>query len=326
VKILDSIWVEKWRPKELKDLVLSSGYRETFERFIKNNEIPNLLFNGTPGSGKTTVARILTSKQGILQNKNDNLLSVNGSSKEARGITFVQDVIEKFLRIPPMGKDKHRIVFIDEADYLTEYSFSALRSVIERYSIYGRFIFTCNYISKIPPAIQSRMQDFPFKKLSLDFIKDYCEKILKVEEIKYEDNDINFVIDALYPDVRKIVNTLQRDSMTGNLIINREAVFTVEKKISSLIVDIVSSFKKKEKSKIYKSIDMIIKLLYDQDLEFRGLYTNLFFMENFPTPAKIIVNKYSNSHRDCLVPQMHFIAMVFEIIKILSDYQKAIGK
>ena len=153
-----------------------------------------------------------------------------------------------------------------------------------------------------------------------------CEKILKVEEIKYEDNDINFVIDALYPDVRKIVNTLQRDSMTGNLIINREAVFTVEKKISSLIVDIVSSFKKKEKSKIYKSIDMIIKLLYDQDLEFRGLYTNLFFMENFPTPAKIIVNKYSNSHRDCLVPQMHFIAMVFEIIKILSDYQKAIGK
>jgi len=326
VEFLDTLWVEKFRPKEINDLVLTDEHRESFVRFITSKEISNLLLSGPPGSGKTTIARILTSKKGILQSKNDNLLEINGSAKETRGISFVQDVIEPFLKIPPAGMDKHKIVYVDEADHLTEYSFSSLRHIIEKYSGHSRFIFTCNYLSMIPLPIQSRFQHFPFEKLPHGYIRDYCNKILEKENIEYDDDSVKFIIDNLYPDVRRIVNTLQRDSSSGKLVVDRQTVFTTEKKISSLIVEITSSFEKGKMSQVKISLDEITKLIYNQDLEFRGLYTELFFMKGFPTPAKIIVNKYSNSHKDCLVPQMHFIAMVFEIIKVLQDYKKASGK
>jgi replication-associated recombination protein RarA len=322
--LMNSIWVEKYRPKKLEDLALPLQYTQDFKRMIAKCEIPNLLFSGPPGGGKTTIARVLCSKNGVLFHSQDNMLSVNGSSRKTRGIGFVDEVIEPFLKHPP-GRDKYKIVFIDEADKLTADGYDSLRALIEKYHVaYGRFIFTCNYLSRIPDPIQSRFIPYVFSQIPKEFVLDYCKKIMESENIKYTDDDIKIAISNLYPDVRKIVNALQRASWDGVLKLSEKDVITNERKIVTFIRQIISFIEKGQGVKIGGVVNSIVEILSIQELEYRNVYTELFFGDNIPAPAKIIINKYSNGHQNALVPHMHFMAMVFEIIKSLQDYKKSV--
>ena len=138
---------------------------------------------------------------------------------------MVNDIVEPYLRVPPAGNDKYKIVFIDECDYLTDEAIHALRGVIEKYSIHGRFIFTCNYISKIPDAILSRVQTYTFKQVPTEFVVNYGKKILDNENIEFDADDLKYVITNLYPDIRRIINTLQKSSKSGKLMYVANAVY-----------------------------------------------------------------------------------------------------
>jgi len=322
--IENTLWVEKYRPKKIDELVLPEEYMVTFKKYIQEGDIPHLIFSGPPGGGKSSTARILTSKNGILNNPKDNLLQINGSSKETRGINFVSDVIEPFLKIPPAGQDKYRIVFIDEADYLTDAASHSLRAIIEKYSNTSRFIFTCNYISKIPEALQSRLMEFRFEQLPVNFCVEYCENILKQENIEYNINDIKFLVENLYPDIRKIVDSLQRSSVNSKFVLNKDITITNEKKVIDNILEIISLIIMKPDAKISKNMNVIFNVLSenDQTLDYRKIYIELFNNKNVPIPYKIVVNKYSNEHANCLLPSMHFIAMIFEANRELKNYSK----
>lgn len=324
-EILDSMWVEKYRPRKLKDLALPSRYTKDFERIIERCALPNLLFSGPPGGGKTTLARVLCSKYGVVFNKRDNLLMANGSAKKTRSINFVDSVIEPFLKIPP-ARDKYKVVFIDEADNLTNDSFKAFRGIIEKYHEgYGRFIFTCNYISKIPSPVQSRFTPYIFQQIPKEFVIDYCKSILESETIEYKEKDINFIVNNLYPDIRRVINTLQKCSWEGNLDVDEEAVVTNERRLLSSMVEIISLLSKGEDKKIGGVVNYMVELLASQDIEYKNVYTDLFFMKKIPAPAKIIVNKYANDHQNSLLPHMNFMGMVFKIIRTLQDYRKSMG-
>lgn len=322
-ELLNSLWIEKYRPKKLDALVLPEQYKIDFQRLIERGSLPNLLLSGPPGGGKTTLALVLCSKNGVLFNKRDNMLMANGSSQKTRSIKFVEDVVEPFLKHPPAG-DKYKVVFIDEADNLSPDSYKSWRGIIEKYhKVYGRFIWTCNYISRIPDPVQSRFTPYHFKQIPKEFLLKYCEDILINEKIEYEMKDVGFIINQLYPDVRKIVNIIQRCCWDGKLNVDKEAVITTEKIIMSNIIEIISLIASDEVNKIGKVINSIIEILAEQDLEYRSIYTDLFFNEKIIPPAKIIINKYANEHQSCLIPHQHFMAMIFDVIKSLREYKIA---
>jgi DNA polymerase III delta prime subunit len=324
MNLVDSMWVEKYRPKELNDLVLPESNMTIFQEMMARKEIPNLLFHGPQGGGKSTLARIITSKTGVLQDKGSNLLTVNGSAKKSRGIGYMDDVVEPFLRHPPTS-DKYKIVFIDEADKLTKDGFDSLRAMIERFhETYGRFIFTGNYISKIPGPVQSRFMIFPFERIPKEFVYNYCQKILEAEKIKYTKDGIDVVVDTLYPDVRSMVQAIQKGSYTGSLDINKEDLITMENTLLGFILELIECVDKNTLHKLGKLMDSVLNILKEHDVDYPKIYEALFF-KKISAPIKIIVNEASQGHQNCLNPVMHFTAMLFNIIKTMGEYNELKG-
>ena len=214
----DYLWVEKYRPRKIEDCILSQDIKETFSQFLKQEEIPNLLLSGTAGTGKTTVARALCEELGA------DYIIINGSD-EGRQIDTLRNKIKNFASTVSLTESSaHKVVIVDEADYMNAESVQpALRNFIETFHNNCRFIFTCNYKSKILPALHSRCTiiDFQIKngqkvKTAQAFLK-RLGKILDEEDVKYENKVLAELIQKHYPDFRRTINELQRYSVRGQI-------------------------------------------------------------------------------------------------------------
>ena len=208
----DKIWVEKYRPHKLEDLILDDKSLRVVKQF--KGEIPNLLFVGSPGTGKTTLARILVND--VL---NCNYLYINASDES--GIDVIRHNITNFAQTKSFDGGI-KVVILDEADGLTSQAQAALRNTMETYAKYCRFILTANYKHKIIPALQSRCQSLDLKPVIDQAVK-RCYNILQQENINISDEQKKkfvMLVKRYFPDLRKTINELQKSVIDGELCID----------------------------------------------------------------------------------------------------------
>ena len=226
----DKIWVEKYRPSKLDDIILDERTLNIIKGF--KNEIPNLLFVGNPGTGKTTLARVIVND--IL---GCNYLYINASDES--GIDTIRHNITNFAQTKSFDGGV-KVVILDEADGLTPQAQAALRNTMETFAKYCRFILTANYKHKIIPALQSRCQALDIKPV-VELAVKRCYHILKKENVKISDEQkIKFIqlVKRHFPDLRKAINELQKNVIDSELCIasitsDNELLETVYKKIVS---------------------------------------------------------------------------------------------
>jgi replication factor C small subunit len=213
-------WTEKYRPKKLDDIVGQDAIVDRLKAYVSEKSLPNLLFAGPAGCGKTTAALCLARE--LFGEHIGNLLELNASDE--RGIDVVRGKIKDFARTRPMGGD-FKIIFLDEADALTPEAQNAMRRTMETYTQICRFILSCNYSSKIIEPLQSRCSLFRFKKVGKDAIKKRIDGILAAENVQHTDAGLDAILYVSEGDIRHAINLLQSAAAFGK--VDEESVYSI---------------------------------------------------------------------------------------------------
>lgn len=213
--IKEEIWIEKYRPEKLDDIVGQDDIIKRLKSYVKTKNLPHLLFSGPPGVGKTAAA-ISIVKEIFGESWRNNFIELNASDE--RGIDIIRHKVKDFARMAPLGEADFKVIFLDEADALTNDAQSALRRTMERYSATTRFILSCNYSSKIIEPIQSRCAVYRFKPLSKEAVTKRIGHIAETEKLKVTKGGMDAIEYVASGDMRKAINALQAAALLGDSV------------------------------------------------------------------------------------------------------------
>lgn len=238
------IWVEKYRPDTLDNYIGNEQLKAKLGRFISTGDVPHILLSGPAGTGKTTAAKI------IANNVDADILYINASDEN--NVDTVRNKIKNFAST--IGFRSLKIIILDEADYLTPNAQAALRNLMEVFSRTTRFILTCNYVERLIDPLVSRTQQFHIVPPSKAEVAKHIAIILNTENIKYNLKDLKVLIDAYYPDIRKILNECQSNVVDGEMSLDIKEIVASDIKLKILGVLISKIDKKKKFSEIRQII------------------------------------------------------------------------
>ena len=301
----NSLWVESFRPDTLDGYVGNEHIVEKVKVYLENGDVPHLLFYGSAGTGKTTLAKI------IANNIDADVMYINASDEN--NIETVRTKIKNFAST--VGFRKWKICILDEADYMTPNGQAALRNLMETFSRTTRFILTCNYVEKIIDPIQSRCQTFAITPPSKKEVAKRIVDILTTLNIEYDNKDLVTIINSGYPDIRRVLNACQRQVIEGKLKI--DAASLVQANYMTGVLDILAS--EKPKKDAFKEIRQLIADSKVRD--FTAFYRFLFDeIDNYAKGhiASVILILAESQYQDSFAidKELHVMSM---IVKLLNE-------
>jgi DNA polymerase III delta prime subunit len=304
---MKELWVEKYRPKHIKDYVFKdSDQKSQVQSWVKEGSIPHLLFSGSAGIGKTTLAKVLLNELGI---EAYDVLEINASREN--NVDTVRDKIINFVQMIPFGPFK--VVLLDEADYLTPNAQAVLRGVMETYSNHSRFILTCNYPNRIIPALHSRCQGFHVEKTDQTEFTARVATILVEENIDFDLDTLDTYVKATYPDLRKCINTVQQHVKENKL----EAPKSIEG-ASDYKIEMVELFKK---GRINDARKLVCGKARPEEMEeiYRWLYDNLDLIaksDESKDQAVVLIKQGLVDHTICADSEINLAATLIKLARL----------
>ena len=298
-----SLWVEKYRPTDLSTYVGNEHLKEKVKVYLESEDVPHLLLFGKAGTGKTTLAKI------VVNNIDCDYMYINASDENK--VDDVRNKIKTFAS--SVGFKSLKVIILDECDYLTPNAQAALRNLMETFSKHCLFILTCNYVERIIDPIQSRCQSYKVVPPSKKEVAQQMVNILKEENCTFELDDIALIVNAGYPDIRRVINSAQRQIVDGKLKIDTSSVIQNNYKLQ--LLEMLSSGSK---------LNDIRQLIADNSIsDYSELYRLLYDeVDNYGNgkQAECIMNIAEAQYQDVHVvdKEINFMSLIIRLIRILT--------
>ena len=305
-KLEHSLWVEKYRPTSLDTYIGNEHLKSKVSVYLESGDLPHLLLYGKAGTGKTTLAKLL------VNNIECDYMYINASDENS--VDTVRTKVRGFAST--MGFKDYKIIILDECDYITPNAQAALRNLMETFSKHCRFILTCNFVERIIDPIQSRCQSFQVIPPSKKEVAIHMTNILKEEDVVSKMDDIAGLVNAGYPDIRRVINSCQRQVVDGMLVVDKQSLVESDYKIKLLEI-----IKKESKKDAFKSVR---KLLADSQVtDFAELYKLMYDeVDSYGTghiaECILIIAKYQLSDGQVVDKEINAMAMIIELLGVIK--------
>ena len=302
----NTLWVEKYRPSSLDTYIGNDHLKSKVEVYLESGDLPHLLLHGKAGTGKTTLAKIL------MNNIDCDYLYINASDEN--NVETVRTKIKNFAS--SVGFKDYKVIALDECDYITPNAQAALRNLMETFSKHCRFILTCNYVERIIDPIQSRCQSFQIIPPSKKEVAIHLSSILDDEDVSYDVSDIGLLVNGGYPDIRRVINSAQRNVIDGRLTLDKGSVIQNDYKLKLLEI-----LKTQDKKSAFKNIRQLVA--DSQITDFADLFRLLYdevdsYGKGHVAECILVIAKYELSDSQVVDKEINAMAMLIELLGVVK--------
>ena len=306
IKNNHTLWVEKYRPTTTDTYIGNEHLKSKVSVYLESGDLPHLLLYGKAGTGKTTLAKLL------VKNIECDYMYINASDEN--NVDTVRTKVKNFAST--IGFKDMKIIILDECDYITPNAQAALRNLMETFSKHCRFILTCNFVERIIDPIQSRCQSFQIIPPSRGEVAKHIHNILISENVTHEMDDLKVLIDSGYPDIRRIINSSQRNVVNGKLKLDTSSIIQNDYKLKLLKI-----LETQDKKNAFKEIRQLLadnKITDFADL-FRLLYDDVDdWGKGHVAECILILAKYELSDSQVVDKEINAMAMLIELLGVVK--------
>ena len=301
-----TLWVEKYRPSNLDTYIGNDQLKSKVKVYLESGDLPHLLLYGKAGTGKTTLAKLL------VNNIECDYLYINASDEN--NVDTVRTKVKSFAST--LGFKDYKVIILDECDYITPNAQAALRNLMETFSKHCRFILTCNFVERIIDPIQSRCQSFQVIPPDRKQVAIHLSNILTSENVESEVSDIALLVNSGYPDIRRVINSAQRQSIDGKLTIDKQSIVENDYKLKLLEI-----LKKQDKASAFKNIRQLLADSQVKDYAdlFRLLYDEVdSYGKGHIAECILVIAKYELSDSQVVDKEINAMAMIIELLGVIK--------